>query len=181
MNNKELTEMREQFLSMLNVEENMYPEMEYVADWLDEFTNKLRKAAASAMKEWPEGKKGPGEALILGLARFNCWVLERMQRDDMVADGKNIYDLFTQVLMPTAHEMVIREMEEADRQHEADVEETAEQVMDMAEMLVDPAIPISDIVDKFFKDGMTDEERASVTHKLTEIRRKHIEAKKKED
>lgn len=178
---EDLKEMREQFMKVLNVDVNMFPEMEPVVDWMDGLIDRLRKACAAAMSEWPEGEKGPGEALMLGLARFNCMVMEKFQRAGFVNDGKDAYDMFVEVLMPTCHALVKKEADDAEKQHDEEVEETDETTMSIAKKLADPDVPIEDIVKEFFRDDMTDEKRESVTNELREIRRKHLEKQEKKE
>lgn len=166
-NKKEYEAMREAFKAMLDVKENMYPEMEPIADWLDLFTTKMRKACAEAMSQFPKGQDGPGEAFMIGLARFNCMVLEKFQNAGFVTEGNNAYDIFYEVLMPTAHEMVLREIGE---QRESDIEETAEAVSDLAEDLMNPEISIDAIIDRHFRDDMTAEQRQKAKEKLQNLR-----------
>lgn len=169
---EELKEMREQFMKVLDVDVNMYPELETVGYWMDGLVDRLRAACAEAMTKWPEGENGPGEALMLGLARFNCMVLEKFQRSGIVTEGNDAYELFAEVLMPTAHEMVKREMDEntegAEDTEDTENEDTA---MAMARKVADPDVPIEDIVKEFFSDDITDEQRRSVTDKLREMRK----------
>lgn len=171
MAKKEYKDMRETMKAMFDIKENLYPEMEPIADWLDLFTTKMRKACADAMSQFPEGQQGPCEALMIGLARFNCYVLEEFQSEGFVTEGHNAYDIFYEVLMPTAHEMVLREMSE----NESDEDDgTAQQVTDLAEDLMNPDVSIDDIIAKHFRDDMTDEERQSVKEKLENLRRMHM-------
>lgn len=161
-NKKEYEAMREAFKAMLDVKENMYPEMEPITDWLDLFTTKMREACAEAMSQFPKGQEGPGEAFMIGLARFNCMVLEKFQSAGFVTEGHNAYDIFYEVLMPTAHEMVLSEIKE----NESD----GDKEKDLAEDLMNPDMPIDDILDKHFRDDMTAEQRQKAKEKLQNLR-----------
>lgn len=171
---EELKEIREQFMKMLDDDVNMYPELELepVANWMDGLVDRLRAACAEAVTKWPEDEKGTGEALMLGLARFNCMVLEKFQRGGFVTEGNDAYELFVDVLMPTAHEMVKRELDESTEGTE-DTEDTENEdtAMAIARKVADPDVPIEDIVKEFFRDDITDEQRRSVTDKMREMRK----------
>jgi len=174
-NKKEYNELRERMKAMLDANENLYPEMNPIADWIDLFTNKMRSACAEAMRNFPEGQKGPCEALMLALARFNCIVLEKFQREGFVTDGNNAYDIFCDVLMPTAHEMVLREMAEKEGD-EQDSEES--RAASLAADLMDPSVTLDDIINKHLPDDMTDDERQQARQKLQALRDTYM---KKED
>jgi len=166
-NKKEYNELREGMKAMLDANENLYPEMEPIVDWIDLFTTKMRSACAEAMRNFPEGQKGPGEALMIGLARFNCMVLEKFQQEGFVTEGNNAYDIFYDVLMPTAHEMVLREMAE----QEVDEQDGAESLAaSLAADLMDQSMTLDDIINKHFRDDMTDDERQQARQKLQSLR-----------
>lgn len=165
---------REKMIAMLDIDENLYPEMEPVADWLDVFTEKMKKACAEAMSEFPEGQGGACEAFMIGLARFNCQVLERFQCEGFVSEGHDAYGIFHDVLMPTAHEMVKREVEEQQAQGE---EEPNEQWVAIAKDIMNADMSIDDILAKHFRDDMTDDERQMVREKLERLRKMHTEGK----
>ena len=174
-NKKEYNELRESMMAMLDANEILYPGMEPIADWINLFTTKMRSACAEAMRNFPEGQKGPGEALMVALARFNCMVLEKFQRGGFVTDGNNAYDIFCDVLMPTAHEMVLREMAE----QEEDEQDSAESLAaSLATDLMDPSMTLDDIINKHFRDDMTGDERQQVRQELQSLRDTYM---KKED
>ena len=174
-NKKEYNELRESMKAMLDANENLYPDMEPIADWIDLFTNKMRSACAEAMHNFPERQKGPGEALMVALARFNCMVLEKFQQAGFVTEGNNAYDIFCDVLMPTAYEMVLREMAE----QEGDEQDNAESLAaSLATDLLDPSMTLDDIINKHFRDDMTDDERQQARQKLQSLRDTYM---KKED
>ena len=174
-NKKEYNELRESMKAMLDVNEILYPDMEPIADWINLFTDKMRSACAEAMCNFPEGQKGPGEALMVALARFNCMVLEKFQQEGFVTEGNNAYDIFCDALMPTAHEIVLREMAE----QEGDEQDSEESwAASLAADLMDPQVTLDDIINKHFRDDMTDDKRQLTRQNLQALRDKYM---KKED
>ena len=164
------SELREEMLKTLGVSDNMSPEYDRVINWIDNLMDGLRNVMAKAMDEWPEGEDAPLASLFVGLAQFNCRVLEQFQRKGYVKEGHNVYDLFMTEIMPTCHEMVVRSMDKKEKEsiHE-----------EMANELADPDIPIEVIVKEFFRDDMPDKERQEVIKTMTDIRREYISLKTK--
>lgn len=166
-NKKEYNELRESMKAMLDVNEILYPDMEPIGDWINLFTDKMRDACAEAICNFPEGQKGPGEALMVALARFNCLVLEKFQQEGFVTEGNNAYDIFCDALMPTAHEIVLREMAE----QEGDGQDSEES---FAADLMDPSVTIDDIINKHFRDDITDDKRQRARQNLQALRDKYM-------
>ena len=170
-------ELRKELLAVLDKKENMYPELDGVTNWMDAAEAKLNKALSESINYWPaEQESGVGEALNIVLARFVCKILERIQRGGMVADGKTAYGIFMEVIMPTAHKMVCREL---DAEYEQDTEEETQRIIAIARELQDRSNDIDDIITRHWPD-IDDNTRAKLRNDLAGFREK-MKEKGKED
>ena len=94
-----------------------FPDGPEFEEWIDLLENNLRKASHEALKKQPESlqKQGFAEAYFVGLARFTCRLLNKMERQGMFAKGKDGYGFYVKVLMPICNEIVVKEMDEEER------------------------------------------------------------------
>ena len=163
MEEKKIEEMKSELFDVIEKQAAGHTEMMPVVEFIDMFVDKLRKASSEALEMWPSGMPGPGEATMLAMARFCSLVMERMNKDGLMADGMDAYELFSRVIMPTAHRLVQLELDAIDtKEHDT--------ACDMAMDVVNPDITIEEIVDKYFKDDITASQRRSIGKKIEKMR-----------
>ena len=136
-----------------------------LSDWLGNLEAKLGKASAEAIREYPD-KKGFAEAYLIGLARFTATMLQRMQAEGMVTEGKNIWDAYYMAILPTTHELVMREAEELNGMPVLDNEQFAREI---AEALADESLTVEQVYDKFFSNKSEDD-RKRIINELRNVR-----------
>ena len=142
------------------------PEFE---EWLDNFETEIRKVSHKMLKKLPKScrKEGFAEAYFVGLARFTCRILNQMERKGMFAEGKDGFGFYTKVLLPVCNDMVVSEMDEAERAEKVTDEIVAE--------IMNFDISIDDILQKHFP-GREDEwpEIRKSLEEGREIAKEHI-------
>jgi hypothetical protein len=121
-----------------------------IEEWLDNLEKEIRKVSQKMLKKLPKScrKEGFAEAYFVGLARYTCRILNQMERKGMFADGKDGFGFYTKVLLPVCNDMVVDEMDEAERAAKV----TDEIVADIMNF----DISIDDILQKHFA-GREDE------------------------
>ena len=115
---KELADFRKH-LEQFNGKE--FGDADEVCAWLDEFDKTFGEVSHKMIKKQPESTKEKGfvELYFLGLARFTCRILNKMERDGMFNEEKGGIGFFMNVLMPVCDEMVKRKLDDEDRKKKA--------------------------------------------------------------
>ena len=133
--------------------------------WMDMLNKKLAEASADCIKQF-YSKKGFVEAYLLGLARFTATMLERMQAEGYVTEGKQIWDAYYLAILPTAHELVIRDAKPTKGKPMMHDEQFAREIY---EALMDDSLTIEQVYDKFFS-LKSKKDREECIRALTEMR-----------
>lgn len=176
MAKEDVRKLREELKRVANSDENLYPDMDYAAEWMDLLGEKLRMAMGEAIKQYPKKNDGVMEALLLGIARFTCMFIEKAERDGIKVNYTNsLYDLYMQIMMPTARDVVKQELDE--------VEKVPSSIMGFGEAittdLLNTKVSIDAIIDKYFKNSIPASERKNLRAFLTQKRAEAIEHFKK--
>lgn len=113
-------ELEKMYNDMMEGLENNKPcssEVKRFNHWLEDLQASLMNTVSDALKKLPDDCKegGFGEATMTGIARFVCTFLEKMQRNGFVSEGVDLYNVFTEVLLPVCHKIVVHEMDEMEK------------------------------------------------------------------
>ena len=111
---KELADFRKHFEQFKGKE---FGDADEVYAWLEDFDKTFGEASCEMINKRPESTKEKGfvELYLLGLARFTCRILNRMERDGMFNKEKGGSGFFMNVLMPVCDEAVKRDMDDEER------------------------------------------------------------------
>ena len=165
-----LSDFRKQMQQCEGMTFDQGPEFE---EWLDNFETEIQKVSYKMLKKLPKSfrKEGFAEAYFIGLARFTCRILNKMERQGMFSDGKDGFGFYTKVLLPVCNDMVVDEMDEDERAEKV----TAKIVADIKNF----DISIDDILQKHFS-GREDEwsEIRKSLEECRKIAKKHKEESK---
>ena len=133
--------------------------------WMDLLNKKLAEASSDCIKQF-YSKEGFVEAYLIGLARFTATMLERMQAEGYVAEGKQIWDAYYLAMLPTAHEMIICDAKSTKGKPMMHSEQFAKEIY---EALTDESLTIEQVYNKFFS-LQSKEDREECISTLAEMR-----------
>lgn len=150
----------------------MYPgynpeDEDKLEEWMDLLNKKLGEASADCIEQF-YSKKGFAEAYLIGLARFTATMLERMQAEGMVTEGKQIWDAYYLAILPTAHEIVVSKAKLTKGKPMMNDEQFAREIY---EALTDESLTIEQVYDKFFS-LKSKKDREGCIRALTKVREK---------
>lgn len=176
-----MSKIKEMFEAMINdpdLEKNpMFKESEKFGKTLDELTARIAKPCVDYINNHGDEDEGCVYTILISIARVTCKILYAIQHSSD-ADGKDVYEFYHDELLPLCKEISYsesEEMEEKVKQMESETEEEKGGGLSSMEMAVvlaiaDPDMSEDDIIDKFFKKDMTDEQRKMVADQIAKLR-----------
>ena len=167
----DLKKVKDDINKLIDANKEVYTGMEYAADWIELLNDKLEHAVHDAIKQYPKDKDTMMESLTFGLAHFTCMTFEKLERGGINANNDHsLYDVYTEVLLPAAREVVKREL---DSKEESDKEEEDFRRAVMSDLL-NSDLSIDEIIDKHFNKDMPNRKRKELVKMLTTIKEKAI-------
>ena len=133
---------------------SMLEEGREVVEWISDLSTKLLEAVGDMCPSYPDGAKGIGEAILVGIAQFTARTLEGMQ-EKFGVKGKNIWDAYMIAILPTARKIVREELKD-----EKESERLAGEVI---EALGNPSITIEQVFDRYLS-GRENEKQEIMEH-----------------
>jgi hypothetical protein len=175
---KELNEFRERMENYEGMDFEEAPEFE---EWVNMFNKRLGEVSAECMKELPEQCKDKGfaEVYFVGLARFTCRLLNKMEREGMFSEGKDGFGFYTKVVMPICYDMVKSELDEEEHLNDvADEVGIDHDQVKAAKLIFDALADDKMTEEEIFEKYIQSDDRESYIHELREMRAE-IRAKQK--
>lgn len=174
-----IKEMIEAIINDPDLENNpMFKESEKFGKALDELTARIVQPCMDYVNNHGDEDEGWANTVLISMARATCKMLYALQHT-AAEDGKDIYEFYHDELLPLCKEIVYRESDEmlkrAEKmESEADEEDKDGVPFDRKKEVVlaiaDPDMPVDDIIEKFFKKDMTDEQRKMVSDHIAKVR-----------
>ena len=177
-----MSKIKEMFEAMINdpdLENNpMFKESEKFGKALDELTARIIQPCMDYANNHGDENEGWAHTVLISMARATCKMLYALQHT-AAEDGKDIYEFYHDELLPLCKEIAYRESDEMMKKaeqmaSEADKEDEGGVPFDRKKEVIlaiaDPDMPVDDIIEKFFKKDMTDEQRKMVSDHIAKVR-----------
>ena len=185
--NKKIKEMFEAMINDPDLENNpMFKESQKFGEVMDRLTAEIVAPCVNYANEHGEEDEGWVHTVLISMARATCKVLYSMQRT-ATKEGKDIYEFYHDELLPLCKEISYREsdeMVEMAKKMEREAEEgrkviTDDTKKDLILAVADPDVTVDEIVDRFFKKDLTDEQRQKVADHIAKMRVEHADRLKR--
>ena len=177
-----MSKIKEMFEAMINdpdLENNpMFKESEKFGKALDELTARIIQPCMDYVNNHGDEDESWANTVLISMARATCKMLYAMQHA-AAEDGKDIYEFYHDELLPLCKEIAYRESDEMVKKAEQMASEADEEDEDGVPFdrkkevilaIADPDMPVNDIIEKFFKKDMTDEQRKMVSDHIAKVR-----------
>lgn len=177
-----MSKFKEMFEAMINdpdLENNpMFKESEKFGKALDELTARIIQPCMDYANNHGDEDEGWANTVLISMARATCKMLYALQHT-AAEDGKDIYEFYHDELLPLCKEIAYRESDEMVKKAEQMASEVDEgddggvsfdRKKEVILAIADPDMPVDDIIEKFFKKDMTDEQRKMVSDHIAKIR-----------
>lgn len=177
-----MSKIKEMFEAMINdpdLENNpMFKESEKFGKALDELTARIIQPCMDYANNHGDEDEGWAHTMLISMARATCKMLYALQHT-AAEDGKDIYEFYHDELLPLCKEVAYRESDEMVKKAEQMASEVDEEdeggvsfdrKKEVILAIVDPDMPVDDIIEKFFKKDMTDEQLKMVSDHIAKVR-----------
>lgn len=177
-----MSKIKEMFEAMINdpdLENNpMFKESEKLGKAMDELTARIIQPCMDYANNHGDEDEGWAHTVLISMTRATCQMLYALQYT-AAEDGKDIYEFYHDELLPLCKEIAYRESDEMLKKaeqmtSEADEEDEGGVSFDRKKEVIlaiaDPDMPVDDIIEKFFKKDMTDEQRKMVSDNIAKFR-----------
>lgn len=177
-----MNKIKEMFEAMINdpdLENNpMFKESEKFCKALDELTARIIQPCMDYANNHGDEDEGWAHTVLISMARATCKMLYALQHT-ADEDGKDIYEFYHDELLPLCKEIAYRESDEMMKKAEQMASEVDEEddggvpfdrKKEVILAIADPDMPVDDIIEKFFKKDMTDEQRKMVSDHIAKVR-----------
>jgi hypothetical protein len=177
-----MSKIKEMFEAMINdpdLENNpMFKESEKFGKALDELTARIIQPCMDYANNHGDEDEGWAYTVLISMARATCKMLYALQHT-AAEDGKDIYEFYHDELLPLCKEIAYRESDEMIKRAEQMASEVDEEdeggvpfdrKKEVILAIADPDMPMDEIIEKFFKKDMTDEERKMVSDHIAKVR-----------
>ena len=177
-----MSKIKEMFEAMINdpdLENNpMFKESEKFGKALDELTARIIQPCMDYANNHGDEDEGWANTVLISMAWATCKMLYALQHA-AAEDGKDIYEFYHDELLPLCKEIAYRESDEMIKRAEQMASEVDEEDEDGVPFdrkkevilaIADPDMPVDDIIEKFFKKDMTDEQRKMVSDHIAKVR-----------
>ena len=185
-----MKKMKEMFEAMMNdpdLKNNpAYKDCEKFGDVLDELTNKIVAPCIDYANNHGDDDAGWAHTIMISMARATCKMLYAFQHT-AAKEGVDIYDFYHDELLPLCKEVAYRESEEMVKYAERmqrEAEEDKKVIMDDTKKdlilaMADPDVSVEEIIRKFFKKDLDDEQRQMVADHIAKMRVEHADRLKR--
>ena len=180
MNN--MSKIREMFEALINdpdlMNNPMFKENEKFGKTLDELTERIVLPCVDYANNHGGDDDGWANTILIAMARATCKMLYAMQHT-AAEEGKDVYEFYHDELLPLCKELAYRECDETvknAKQMEREAEEedkggvSFDRKKEVILAIADPDMSVDDIIGKFFKKDMADEQRKMVADHIAKIR-----------
>lgn len=177
-----MSKIKGMFEAMINdpdLENNpMFKESEKFGEALDELTARIIQPCMDYANNHGDEDDGWANTVLISMARATCKMLYALQHT-AAEDGKDIYEFYHDELLPLCKEIAYRESDEMVKKAEQMASESDEEdeggvpfdrKKEVILAIADPDMPVDDIIEKFFKKDMTDEQRKMVSDHIAKVR-----------
>ena len=171
-----MKEMWEAMMADPNVKDTeLYKKSEKFGEVMDRLTAKIVAPCIDYANENGEDDERWAHTVLISLARATCKVLYSMQRT-CAEEGKDIYEFYHDELLPLCKEIAYRESDEmvemAERREKQEKKGGVpfELKKEVVLAIADPDMPVEEIIGKFFKKDITDEDRKRVADHIAKAR-----------
>ena len=174
-----IKEMIEAIINDPDLDDNpMFKESEKFGKALDELTARIIQPCMDYANNHGDEDEGWANTVLISMARATCKMLYALQHT-AAEDGKDIYEFYHDELLPLCKEIAYRESDEMVKKAEQMASEADEEDEDGVPFdrkkevilaIADPDMPVNDIIEKFFKKDMTDEQRKMVSDHIAKVR-----------
>ena len=177
-----MNKIKEMFEAMINdpdLENNpMFKESEKFSKAMDELTSRIIQPCIEYSTNHGDEDEGWAHTIMISMARATCKMLYALQHT-AAEDGKDIYEFYHDELLPLCKEIAYRESDEMVKraeqmEREAEEEEKSgvsfETKKEVILAIADPNMPVDEIIEKYFKKDMTDEQRKMVAGHIAKVR-----------
>ena len=174
---KKIKEMFEAMINDPDLENNpMFKESEKFGKAMDELTARIIQPCMDYANNYGDEDDGWAYTVLISMARATCKMLYALQYT-AAEDGKEFYH---DELLPLCKEIAYRESDEMVKkakqiESEAEDEEdkngiSFDRKKEVILAIADPDMPVDEIIEKFFKKDMTDEQRKMVSDHIAKVR-----------
>ena len=174
-----IKEMIEEIINDPDLDDNpMFKESEKFGKALDELTARIIQPCMDYANNHGDEDEGWANTVLISMARATCKMLYALQHT-AAEDGKDIYEFYHDELLPLCKEIAYRESDEMLKKAEQMASEVDEEdeggvsfdrKKEVILAIADPDMPVDDIIEKFFKKDMTDEQRKMVSDHIAKVR-----------
>jgi hypothetical protein len=179
-----MSKIKEMFEAMINDPDfknnPMFKESEKYGEALDELTLSILRPCYDYVSNHGSEDEGWGYTILIAMARATSKLLYGLQHT-ATTEGKDIYEFYHDELLPLAKAISYQECEEVKKMKEE--VENAEKVSvpfdrrrDVIIAIADLSMSADDIIGKYFKKDMTDEQRKRVADHIEKVRVEHAES-----
>ena len=174
-----IKEMIEAIINDPDLDDNpMFKESEKFGKALDELTARIIQPCMDYANNHGDEDEGWAHTVLISMARATCKMLYALQHT-AAEDGKDIYEFYHDELLPLCKEIAYRESDEMMKKAEQMASEVDEEdeggvsfdrKKEVILAIADPDMPVDEIIEKFFKKDMTDEQRKMVSDHIAKVR-----------
>ena len=179
-----MSKIKEMFEAMINDPDfknnPMFKESEKYGEALDELTLSILRPCYNYVGKHGDEDDGWAYTILIAMARATSKLLYGLQHT-ATTEGKDIYEFYHDELLPLAKAISYQECEAAEKMKE-EVEKAAKvsvpfgRERDVIIAIADPSMSADDIIGKYFKKDMTDEQRKRVADHIEKVRVEHAES-----
>ena len=179
-----MSKIKEMFEAMINDPDfknnPMFKESEKYGEALDELTLSILRPCYDYVSNHGKEDDGWGYTILIAMARATSKLLYGLQHT-ATTEGKDIYEFYHDELLPLAKAISYQECDAAEKMKE-EVEKAAKvsvpfgRERDVIIAIADPSMSADDIIGKYFKKDMTDEQRKRVADHIEKVRVEHAES-----
>ena len=161
----------------------MFKKFEKSCEEMDRLTSEIVRPCLEYSVNYGDEDEGWANTVLISMARATCKMIYALQHT-AAEEGKDIFKFYHEELLPLCKEIAYRESDEAVAEAERMVKEEEEKEKggvpfetkkEVILAIADPNMPVDDIIDKFFKKDMADEQRKLVANHIKKVRREQAD------
>ena len=172
-----MKEMFDRLMADPNIKESeMFKECEKFGEAMDRLTADIVRPCLEYANEHGDEDEGWANTVLISMARATCKMIYVLQH--AADNGKDIFQFYHEELLPLCKEIAYRESDEAVAEAERMEKEAEEEKGGVSHKtkeevilaIADPEMTVDAIIDKFFKNDMTAEQRKMVADHIEKVR-----------
>lgn len=156
-----------------------FKECERFADAMNDLSSAIVSPCIDYANEHGDDDTGWTYTILISLARATCKLLYAMQKTQ-THKGKDVFKFYTEELLPLCRQISDSESDDAIREAKRKDSEDGDEISfeskkDVILSIADPNMSVDDIIDKFFKKDLNDEQRKKLAEYIEQMRVEHAD------